>query len=283
MKGIVTADWHLRHTPPKVSNDKDWFEIQRNMVIEIVNLCKKYKCSLYNIGDLYNSINDTSFDLVRLVQDSALMLEKFGQRFYLLCGNHDLPYHSSENLDKCAIGVTLNSLNVFHLADSGIGCGNFDEETPMDKEIIAKHILCFPDVDSLPPHVNAKTASELLDDYKNAKWILLGDYHHNFHYEKKGRHVINPGCTTIQAADMLDYECGVYFVDTDEDIVEWIPLNNHQEFYDKTEIEPDVDLEAFAGGINLKKVTFDFDTNLENALETQDEEVKNKINEWREI
>lgn len=281
MKGIITGDWHLRHTPPKVSNDDDWFEVQSEMVNKIVNLCIERKCDLYNTGDLYNLISDTTQDLVYLVQESAIKLMRHDLKFYLLAGNHDLQYHSSENLKRCAIGVTLNSLNVYHMNSSPeVRCGNFDEETP-EGEIIAKHVLCFPDVDSLPPHVNAKTAPEILNDYKKSKWIFLGDYHHSFHYTKNGRHVINPGCTTIQVADMLDYETGCFFVDTDEEIVEWIPLKIEQKFYDKVELKSDMDLEAFAEGINLKHVTFDFDTNLNNALSNQPENIQNKIKEWQ--
>lgn len=280
MRLVWSADIHLRNQPPKVSNDKSWKDVQEQMLNKIVDICIEKNCDLYVGGDLYHSTRDTTFELICMVQACALRLKKHNLAMYILCGNHDLYGHSSSNVYRCAIGTTLGSVNIFNMKDSPIGCGNFDEETPNEK-IIAKHVLCFPDIDSIPPNVNATTAPMLLKEYDKAKWIFTGDYHHNYHYERNGRHVVNPGCTSIQVADMLDYECGVYFVDTDSEDVEWIPLNIEQSFYDKTEIEPDIDMEAFADSITLHNVTFDFDTNVNNALLHQSEDVKNKVRSWQ--
>ena len=210
------------------------------------------------------------------------MADQLGE-LYVLCGNHDLPYHSSENIEKSAIGVLLGSNNIHlitkymdELEEFSFSASNFDQRDNKAAEVVFKHILVFPDVKSLPPNVDAITAKELLSEFPKAKWIFTGDYHHNFHYEKNGRHVVNPGCLLCQASDMKDYQCGVYFVDTDQEIVEFIPIIDSEEFVDDSYIikqeERENRIESFVDKLkDTKNISLDFINNVENAM------IENKI------
>ena len=231
MRGIITADWHLRATRPRCRIDDDWIGTQRNALNQIAELAGKYNCNVYCVGDVFHSNSDTSFECIQLVQDFSNKLCSFGRTLGILAGNHDLPYHSSGNLSRSAIGVLLQSYNVGYILDSIndteqalVSASNFDEDDDMSAIYVFKHILVFPDLKSIPPNLDAVTAKELLAGFPNAQWIFTGDYHHQFHYEKRGRHVVNPGCLLRQASDMKDYQPGVYFVDTDRMICEFIPI-----------------------------------------------------------
>ncbi|WP_405289455.1 metallophosphoesterase [Methanobrevibacter sp.] len=277
MKLIVTSDWHLRATRPRCRTDENWIETQRNALAQIKKISVKKNAPVFVVGDLFHSNSDTSFECIQLVQSLADELSEL----YILAGNHDLPYHSSENINKSAIGILLNSNNIASIREFNLwvlnhkdvtcSCSNFDEVDNKDAEIVFKHTLVFPDLKSLPPNVDAITAKELLEEFSNAKWIFTGDYHRNFHYEKNGRHVVNPGCLLRQASDMKNYKCGVYYVDTDENIVEFVPIIDNESFVDDSYIlkqeEREERIESFVDKLSdTKNVSLDFVDNVQKAM-----------------
>ena len=215
---------------------------------------------------------------------------------YVLAGNHDLPYHMSGNIERSAIGILFRSNKIKKIKDYFIdndfedfSAGNFDEETE-DKKIIFKHVLCFPNMKSLPPALDALTAKDLLEEYPRAKWIFTGDYHQNFHYEKNGRHVVNPGCLLRQVSDLKDYQPGFYFIDTDENIVEFNPIIEEGEFIDNSYIlrekEKEERIEAFANKLGeVENVSLDYVENVKSAIISSDisGELKETIEELMEV
>ena len=290
MKLIVTADWHIRATRPRCRIDEDWMQTQRKALQQLVKIAKEKEAPVFVVGDLFNSNSDTTFECIQMVQQTA---DQLGE-LYVLAGNHDLPYHSSENIEKSAIGVLLNSQNIFsikeHFRRHNVSAANFDEEDDKAAEIVFKHVLCFPDVKSLPPNVDALTAKDLLSEFCFAQWIFTGDYHHNFHYEKNGRHVINPGCLLRQASDFKDYVCGVYYVDTENEIVEFIPIIDNEQFVDDSYIlkqeEREERIEKFVDKLkDTKNVSLDFIDNVHKAIAANklSEEMINMLEELLEV
>ena len=282
MRAIITADWHIRNTRPRCRIDNDWQETQRMALAKVMKVAIDKKSPVLVVGDIFHSNSDTSFECIQLVQQMA---DKLGG-LYILAGNHDLPYHSSENLDKSAIGVLLNSNNVHLIKDYLtkwnleqeypyiISAGNFDEEDDERAEIVFKHVLTIPSEDK-PDFVDCETPETLLEKFPNAKWVFTGDYHKNFHYEKKGRHVINSGCLLRQASDFKNYQCGVYYVDTDENIVEFIPIIDNEELIDDSYItkenEREKRIDDFVDKLkNTQSVSFDFRDNVEKPIRVND-------------
>ena len=277
-KMIISADWHIRATRPRCRVDNDWLETQRMALAKVMKVAIDKKSPVLVVGDIFHSNSDTSFECIQLVQQMA---DKLGG-LYILAGNHDLPYHSSENLDKSAIGVLLNSNNVHSIKDYLtkwnleqeypyiISAGNFDEEDDKRAEIVFKHVLTILSEDK-PDFVDCETPESLLEKFPDAKWIFTGDYHHNFHYEKNGRHVVNSGCLLRQASDMKNYQCGVYFVDTDENIVEFIPIIDNEDLIDDSYILQEnvrnERIESFVDKLKKTKgVSLDFIDNVQNEM-----------------
>lgn len=277
MRLIITADWHLRATLPRCRVDNDWYETQKRAVEQVKNIAVAKKSSVAIIGDIFHSNSDTSFRTIQIVQDFAKELAKEKLKCYILAGNHDLIYHSTSNINKSAIGILFNSENIYPISSLGddVSAPNFDEAVE-NKKFVFRHILCFPNVKSLPPNVDAVTASELLAETPKAKYVFTGDYHHNFHYEKNGRSVINPGCLLRQASDMKDYQCGVYFVDTEERIVSFVPIIDNELFVDDSYIlkqnERTERIESFVDKLqNSELVSLDFVENVKSFM------VQNKL------
>ena len=272
MRAIITADWHIRATRPRCRVDNDWIETQRKALNQIVKISKEKKAPVIVVGDLFHSNSDVSFECIQMVQKMA---DELGE-LYILAGNHDLPYHSSENIDKSAIGILLKSQNILPvkeckwqdlLFDDEISASNFDEKDNENAEIVFKHVLTIPK-DDKPDFVDCETPETLLEKFPNAKWIFTGDYHN----QKKGRHVINSGCLLRQASDFKNYQCGIYFVDTDENIVEFIPIIDNEELIDDSYItkenERETRINDFVDKLkNTESVSFDFFDNVEKQMQ----------------
>lgn len=277
MRAIITADWHIRATRPRCRIDEEWVETQRKALNQIFEVANKKQCNVYCVGDIFHSNSDTSFECISMVQDFSHRLTAIGRTLGVLAGNHDLPYHSSENIGRSAIGVLLDSYNIGYILDSvndekqsDISASNFDEKDNENAKIVFKHILTIPSKDK-PNFVDSETPESLLQKFRNAKWIFTGDYHHNFHYEKNGRHVVNSGCLLRQVSDMKDYQCGVYFVDTDENIVEFIPIIDSEDLIDDSYIlqenERNERIESFVDKLKRTKgVSLDFIENVQNEM-----------------
>jgi len=293
MKFVLTADWHLRGTKPRCRTDENWYASQENALNQVKSFANEKKCPIFVVGDIYHSIKDTTFYCIQMVQKLARKTKK---GLYVLAGNHDLLYHSTENINRSPIGILMNSDKIYEIKDYFIengmedfSAGNFDEETE-NKKIIFKHVLCFPDMKSLPPNINALTAKDLLEQYSRAKWIFTGDYHKNFHYEKNGRHVVNPGCLLRQAVDFKDYESGFYFIDTDNDVVDFNPIIDFDEFVDDSYIlkqeEREKRIEDFVDKLkDTKVISLDFVENVKNAIVSNDfeDDMVDMINELMEV
>ena len=297
MRFVVSADLHLREDLPRCRKDKDWLKTQEKVLNQITAFCIEKRCDLILVGDIFH--RSTEFRMVVYIQKAAKKLKKYDLSIYYICGNHDMLYHQSVNIDKSAIGLLKNSNNCFYIKDyfeklyyeNNDNCfhysaANFDEEDKKDAEYVFKHVLCFPDMKSLPPNVDAFTAKDLLSEFPNAKWIFLGDYHRHFHYEKNGRHVINPGCLIRQVADMKDYQCGVYYIDTEKNIVEFELIMDNEQFVDDSYIlrekEKEERIEAFANKIGeVESVSLDYIENVKSAILSSklSDELNETINE----
>ena len=268
---IVCADLHLREDKPRCRIDEDWIKTQKNALKQIADVCIKNKCNLFLVGDIFH--RPSEFRMVIYIQKLAEKLKAHSLSIYYLCGNHDNLYHSSLNIDKSAIGLLRNSENCFYIKDYSdeFSASNFDEEDNENAEIVFKHTLTIPSEDK-PDFVDCETPESLLQKFPKAKWVFTGDYHRNFHYEKNGRHVVNSGCLLRQASDFKDYTCGVYFVDTDKNIVEFIPIIDNEELIDDSYItkenEREKRIDDFVSKLkSTKSVSLDFLANVEAMME----------------
>lgn len=275
MKLIITADWHLRATAPRCRTDENWIETQRNTLKQISKYAIQYEAKVCVVGDIFHTNSDASFEVINMVQEMANYLNNHNlDGLYILAGNHDLPYHNSENINKSAIGLLLNSDNIFKLnqlvSKKIISAPNFDEEVE-DKELVFRHILVMPD-EKRNPLIDCKTPQDLLDETPNAKWIFAGDYHHNFIYKDSNRYVINSGCILRQVSDMKDYQCGVYLVDTNNDKIEFLQLEDNDDIIDDNYIIKDKDreerIEKFAAKLaDTNIISLDFIENVQKSIE----------------
>ena len=291
MKYVITSDWHLRSTVPsciEVTQPK-WMEIQRKALYKIKDIAKENDVHVILMGgDLFHTEQTSSFEVIHLAQDFTIDCHRESIEIRYLQGNHDEINHSSSNSYRSAMGVFMNSQHVIDMNsqfnDKEVKGCNFDEDNYEGYEVIVKHVLCIPKENIPTELMQCETPESLLERYPSARFICLGDYHRNFHFEKEGRHVINPGCLTKQAADFEEYETGVYCFDTETNEVKWCPVNIEQKFnhngYEKKAL--DQTIENFVEGIKVEDVTLDYVSSLRNESKNHDKGIQHKINDWIE-
>jgi DNA repair exonuclease len=288
MKLIISADWHLRAIKPRCRLDEDWELFQRSLVSEIVSIANNKKCPLVIVGDLFDSPNC----LARIISMAIEELSKIKYTVHFLAGNHDLPYHSIENLQNSSIGI-FSSLSkehnkiVYGMDDFGQWSDFNDTIKGDDYKLMFIHRLVFQNTKSVPPNVQASTAQDLLNEFDKADFIFTGDNHTSFIYKKGQRQVINSGSIYRGSSDQKNYKPSVYFVDTDDEEIEQIFLSDTSEIVDDSYIiEQDEKEERISAFVEkLKKneaIELDFMKNIEKALlinKKLSKETVNMINE----
>lgn len=176
MKVLTFADLHLRDTVPSCvdATHEQWMDIQRKALEKVRLIAMDNDVQeVYVGGDIFHSNNTASFQCITMFQDFAKLLNGDGIRVRICAGNHDLPQHSSSNVDKSAIGVLFNSDCIFDMKSSVIRGCNFDEDDYSGFKAIFKHVLCIPENEK-PSFVECETPQSLLDKYKFARFIFTG-------------------------------------------------------------------------------------------------------------
>ncbi len=286
MKVLTFADLHLRDTVPSCvdATHEEWMKIQRDALTKVYDIAvDNHVDEVYAGGDIFHSNATASFECITMFQEFAEALSAMDIRVRILAGNHDLPNHSSTNLNKSAVGVLFNSEYIWDMKGSVIRGCNFDEDDYAGCKAIFKHVLCIPENEK-PSFIECETPETLLTKFKSARFIFTGDYHRNFvHKSLDNRYVINSGCLTKQASDFADYETGVYVSNLETCDVKWCPVNIKQKFVKNgISVKTDKSVEDFVSGIKKESVTLDFIGTLRNELTAQKKDVQDKVEGWIE-
>lgn len=269
MRGIITADWHLRETMPRCLVNDDWIAIQKSCLVQVTDYAVEKDCPVFVVGDMFHSVNDTSMRLVSMVQDMARELDAHDLSLYIIAGNHDLPYHSMANFNNSAVRILLNTNNIYPIAEYNaklVSAPNFSEEV-QNKKYVFRHVLTFASKEEVPPNVEARCAADLCKETPDADYIFTGDMHKHFVVYCGGQTVINPGCLNRQAFDFLNYDPLVYYVDTKKGTVEGLPIDDGCKFADVVEVSEAENYDEFIEALAAKdKVSIDFVSNVRKAL-----------------
>ena len=266
---LHTADWHLVGTAPRCRKDPSWLETQRQMLRFLVSTANAHKVPLVACGDIFDKPRVATEVVNMTIRE--LKEAQFG--VFLLPGNHDCPGHAASMLHEASLGTLLETFPQIPQIDGIQDAQPFGLDNPTGAKVAFTHQLVFRDERSKPPMAKGLTASELLDQFPDADWIFTGDYHHSFHWEQGGRHVVNPGCAIIHAADMIGQVAKCALVDIDAGTVEWIEIPddpaNLSDSHLRTEEERVSRIESFlekVQGQGEAKI-LDFKANLETKMQ----------------
>jgi len=273
MKILNVSDIHLGWSKPRCRQDPDWVESQQNIVDFVVKTAIEEKVDyIIDNGDTF----DVPVQPLAVINIIPNALERYKSDINWICmpGNHSLQYHQPKNMPKSALSTLGHCKKVTMLK-----CNEEFEAEFMDIPIV--HRLIFPNLESVPFYVKDKGegcyeyAELLLDRYPCHDLILTGDYHHSFHFEKDGRHVVNPGCANIQDAKMIEYHPKLAIIDYNPGKkvgVDWIAIPDNIELTSNEHILKVAKSEANIDGFlekleEAKEFTLDFWVDVENYME----------------
>jgi len=217
---ILTSDWHLREDVPESRTD-DYWTAQWRKVDFVKALQAKYNCPVYHAGDLYDHWKPSP----NLSRETVLHLPA---QFYTIYGQHDLPNHNLQLVDKCGINLLqaagkLRVLPECHWNQTPTE-GSLYLPT-YDCHVLVWHIMNYQG--KLPwPDCPSPLSAGLLRKYNKFSLIITGDNHKCFTETHEGRVLVNPGSLMRMDADQVDHKPSVFLWFAETNSVEriYIPI-----------------------------------------------------------
>lgn len=265
MKLLITADWHLRKEIPSCRDDEDWIGYQRNVLNFIADTAKEKRASICIVGDIFDKAKED----VEIINLFLNFVKKVDDNIYIIAGNHDLLYHNSLDLDKTSFGIVWKNEKIRPLWKLGYSkhYGEKELKGEVDK-LLFLHDFVYNDKNQSFFN-KGFYAYDLFELYPKAQWIFTGDNHYSFVCQKGDKILINPGCITIQTADMINYQPKIFIFDTQTEDMEEIKIPDFGQCFVNIEERKNIDdgINSFIELIKDKKeLSFDFISNLKNAL-----------------
>jgi len=290
MKLVCTADWHLRKSVPicRKETESEWFDFQFSIIENILDITKKQNANLVIAGDIF----DRAVPGQKIINTLLKLFHKYNSiEKFIIAGNHDLPYHNFQLINESGYGTIIQGKTISH--NDLITEHHFNTEIKEHASIVLCHHLCFENEKSIPPHINAITAKDLIKMYLKANIIICGDNHHGFIKNFKDKIIIVPGSITIQSVTEFNITPSVYLLEIENKKCidhKQIKLKNPIEMLTDTHIKKQQQRnEHIDNFINLlknkRKMSLSFIDNINAILNNKniEQSVKDIIIELKEI
>lgn len=299
---ILTADWHIRADIPECRTD-DFLQTQEDKVKFIVHLSKEHNCPILIAGDIGNKHQWPNW----LLRWFAYMVKDIN--IIAIPGQHDLPNHRLDQLDKSAQGV-LSITDVIDLRSNVFISKEKDFELvsyPYSYPIV-NYKKYFPEWDYIEkrtsiiamthqmiienkplwPGQEDPKASSILRKFPEYVLILSGDNHNPFTVEYKGRILVNPGSLMRTTAEQINHKPRIYlwYASTNKVKPVYLPIKKgvvSRDHIDQNE-ERDKRRKVYIKRMKTNyEIGFSYEGNLESHIKKNDveKEVEDRI--WEMI
>ncbi|MDA3835008.1 MAG: metallophosphoesterase family protein [Spirochaetales bacterium] len=211
---ILSADIHRQEQIPVCRTD-DFFSEQERKLMWLDDLQQKYGCPVLDSGDLFSHWKPSPW----LITSTLMYLP---DEFYTVPGNHDLPGHNINLLNKSGLAV-LEAAGRVTIALEPIVKGNFvihpfpygSELKPLTKksngvlDVAICHAMVYQGKEPWPGCTDPDS-SRFLRKMKGYDLVLTGHNHKPFTEDLSGRLLVNPGSLMRRTADQWDHRPRVY-------------------------------------------------------------------------
>ncbi len=237
---ILTADIHLRDTIPICRTD-DFFLAQSNKIKFIKNLQEKYNnIPILDAGDLLDKWKSSPYLEAWAIRNLPYIIT--------VPGNHELPSHNINYLDKSSLSVLEAAGKIKILKDDKEILSNYDKygdqfsitgfpwNIPIKKydgdfkgrRVAIAHILTY-ESESIWPGLVAIKGIDLLKKMSGYDLIITGHNHIPFITKYKGRLLVNPGSMTRAHADQINHKPRVYLWYSENNSIEevYLPIEDN--------------------------------------------------------
>jgi hypothetical protein len=262
---ILTSDLHLREDTPICRTD-DFWKAQWKKIDFINNLQAKWRIPIICGGDFYDHWKPSP----NLLRET---IEHIPDMFFTIYGQHCLPAHSLDLVDKCGTNVLQAAGKLTIL--SGCHWGQTPTEPSLvikGRKILVWHVMNYQG--KLPwPGCEAPMGAGLLRKYNQYDLILTGDNHKTFHEEFEGRHLVNPGSLMRMDADQIDHKPCIWLWFAEDNSVEQVFIPIEQGCISREHLlvkeERDARIDAFVSRLDTEwEAEVSFEQNLENFFKT---------------
>lgn len=278
---LLVADLHLSLHRPACRADEDWMATQAEYLRQLDVMRGELDLPILCAGDLFDHWR-TPPELINFA------LKHLPDGMICVPGQHDLPYHSLEDMDRCGYGVLsrvdkirdLSGKTTGNMGDwqvNGFAWGQEIKPPVKDLDMLRValvHRYVWTVGNSYPGAQEQDHLKTLLPSLKGYHVAVFGDNHKGFLKElKTGTTVYNCGTFIRRKSDELDYEPSVGFLYLDGSI-EQRPLNMKADrFFEDAKQREEVpfNMRDFLEGLEgLGEHGLNFREAVENHLRTED-------------
>lgn len=295
---ICCSDLHLSLKPPiSRANEDDWLEAQAHPLKQLKEIAEEHDAIILCAGDIFDRYNSTP----ELINWAIKHLPQM----YAIPGQHDLPMHNLDNINRSAYWTlveTGNIVDVASLRSPYIGWGielrgfpwgvSLDSPSTNDStrrikiKIALIHQYVWMKGAKHPGASEEGKLSTLSKRLKGWDVVIIGDNHLTFDAKKKGTTVFNPGALQRRHSDQMfhqpcvgllhdDGTIKIKYLDTSADVL--------SEKATSTTVNNEMDIQEFLRELEeLGDSELDFEAAMKHAIANVRPSVKKLILEVME-
>jgi hypothetical protein len=278
MRFIACADLHFSDKQPTSHTASNWLDFQCEQLKQLAHIQSIYKCPILCAGDIFHR-STVSLELLNMVIDNL------PRPFYCVPGQHDLPYHSEEQITKSAYYNLVKHNGIFDLSDSpeyidnpktglqdtrviGMPFGRDypdlttlnEQYEPLDYDVLLVHRYCYTPNNSPIPLDKVSETDHAKSHYKHVnqyQLAIFGDNHISFQV----KNILN--CGTFMQRNANDAFGHVWLINDDWTAEPWImqeeSLVTKAPQKDQSELQNDFDCSDYINTLKETSTDFDFD------------------------
>lgn len=261
---VVAGDIHLTATPPAFRRgEPNWIETQRAALAELREVAEELDAPLIITGDIFDRWNAPPEIINMAIQEFS----KFKLHPITIPGQHDLPYHNPELIEKSAyysliLAGVIKDISGFSQDRKTIGlclsgdpltyCAGFKWGDPVrfDESAWRRQGVRIAVAHQYAWHGNArykdapKEAELVPGHYSDFDFVLFGDNHRAFAVQNSPVTIVNPGTLLRRKADELGYEPGFFAIYSDGHAARFV-TDTENDIYTHTESKTPSGLPSF--------------------------------------
>lgn len=223
---VLVSDLHLTLKQPACRADKDWMDVQAEYLGQLKKLAAGFP--ILCAGDIFDRWNPSP-ELINFA------LDHLPDGMLCVPGQHDLPNHSLEEMDRSGYGVLKRSTKIEDLTDGSIsisahpqgpvivdGFGWNQVIKPPSKDerkasfqIAVIHRYCWIKGSEYPGAPETSNASSFKDELKGYTIAVFGDNHKKFITKSGNCTVVNCGGFIRRKSDEIDYRPAAWVLYSD--------------------------------------------------------------------
>jgi len=272
-KILMMSDLHLRDVAPEHRTD-DYFASMQSKLRQIEELRNKHNTDILDGGDLFHKWKVSPWLL-------GWAIRNLPENIYTVAGNHDMPGHNFDNIEKSGLHVLteaekvtlLNSHDPLELGNMRIYGVNYKGQIPApDKIKDRKNILvCHEEIyrdDATLEKIGFISTDNFLSKWsKHYDFILTGHNHKSFCVKTDDCILLNPGSLMRMKSDQKEHIPCVWLYDSGANTIEKVVLEYEKIVFDNHTAEKMEARNSFSEFVKSIETGFEHDMRFESNVE----------------